>query len=89
MTRRIVDLPGAVRAEQREHLAPAHLEADVEQHLDLAVGEVDGVDLDRRDLLGLGLLAPVLRELLAQLGDDQRQVVLDRPTRCAPRGGRR
>ena len=41
-------LAGAVRAEQREHLAPPDLEADVEQHLHVAVGEVDVVDLDRR-----------------------------------------
>ena len=50
-------LARAVRAEQREHLAPLHLEADVEQDLDVAVGEVDVVDLDRRDVLGVGLLA--------------------------------
>ena len=68
-------LAGAVGAEQREHLAPAHLEADVEQDLHLAVGEVDVVDLDGRDLLGIVLLASVLVQLLAQLGDHQRQVV--------------
>ena len=86
-------LAGAVGAEQREHLAPPDLEADVEQHLDVAVGEVDGVDLERRDVLGLGLLAPVLLELLAQLGHDQRQVVADRPelrsTRSPPMMRRR
>ena len=42
-------LAGAVGAEQREHLARAHLEADVEQHLHRAVGEVDVVDLQCGD----------------------------------------
>ena len=43
-------LPRTVGAEQREHLAAMHLEADVEQHLDRPVGEVDVGDLERRDL---------------------------------------
>ena len=47
-------LAGAVGAEQGEHLAPAHLEADVEEDLHLAVGEVDVVDLQGRDGLGIG-----------------------------------
>ena len=34
-------LPGAVGAEQRDRLAPAHLEAHAEQHLHLAVRDVD------------------------------------------------
>ncbi len=70
-------LAGAVGAEQREHLALAHLEADVEQHLHLAVGEVDRAHLDRRHLRRRLLATLLLGELLAQLGDDQRHVVLD------------
>ena len=42
-------LAGAVGAEQGQHLALAHLEADVEEHLHLAVGEVDVGDLEGRD----------------------------------------
>ena len=38
-------LAGAVRAEQREHLALLHFEADVEEHLHRAVAEVEVVDL--------------------------------------------
>ena len=37
----------------------------------VAVGEVDVVDLDRRDVLGVDLLAFVLGELVAQFGDDE------------------
>ena len=47
MTRRIVDFAGAVGAEQGEDLAPLHLEADVEEDLDLTVGEVDVAHLER------------------------------------------
>ena len=43
-------LAGAVGAEQREHLAASDLEADVEQHLHRAVGEVDVGDLQGRDV---------------------------------------
>ena len=70
-------LAGAVRSEQREHLAATDLEADVEQDLHVAVREVDGADLERRHLLRLHALAPLLVELGAELGHDHRQVVLD------------
>ena len=70
-------LAGAVGAEQREHLALPHLEADVEEHLHRTVGEVDVGHLERRDLGRRFLLAPVLVHLLPQLGDDEGQVVAD------------
>jgi hypothetical protein len=41
-------LAGAVRAEERERLAPAHVERDVEQHLQGAVREVDVLDAEQR-----------------------------------------
>ena len=40
MQRSKVDLPGAVGAEQGEHLAAAHVEVDPEEHLHGPVGEV-------------------------------------------------
>ena len=70
-------LPGAVGPEQGEHLARLHLEADVEEDLDLAVGEVDVAHLQRRHRVRVGESLLTLLFLLADLGDDQRQVVLD------------
>ncbi len=70
-------LPGSVGAEQREDLAPPHLEADVEEHLDVPVAEVDVVELQDRDGLGIRGLAPVLLLLLLELEDDEGEVVAD------------
>src|SRR5439155_16608004 len=39
-------LAGAVGAEEGERLTPRHLQRDVEQHLQLAVGEVDAADVE-------------------------------------------
>ena len=61
-------LPGAVGAEQREHLAAAHVEVDAEQHLHGAVGEVEVPHL-QDVVLGVVVahavgLGPLLLELL-------------------------
>ena len=66
-------LARAVGAEQREHLAPPHVEVDAEQHLHGAVGEVQVADLEDV-VLGVvathpGGLGPLLLELLHDPAD--------------------
>ena len=53
-------LAGAVGAEQRERLALVHVEADVEQHLHLAVGEVEVAHLDAPGRSASGCCSRVL-----------------------------
>ena len=70
-------LPGPVGPEEREHLAPLHLEVDAEEDLDVPVAEVDVAQLQDRDLFGIGLLAPVLLQLLLELDHHEGEVVAD------------
>ncbi len=70
-------LPGAVGTEQREHLAPRHLEPHVEQHLDGPVAEVEVAHLQHRDLVGPRTHSFQLRPLFEQLFDGERDVALE------------
>ena len=71
-------LARAVRAEQRDALAPLDLEVDVEEHLHRAVGEVDVRDLEDAASRAFGSKRlRVLVLLLEQLLDDEREVVAD------------
>ena len=70
-------LARAVGARAGQDLAAPHLEADVEEHLDVPVAEVDVVELQDRDGLRIGRLAPVLLLLLLELEHDEGEVVAD------------
>ena len=64
MTRRRVDLPAPLVPSRASTSPRRDLEADVEQDLHVAVGEVDVGDLQGREVLGIGLLATALLVLL-------------------------
>ena len=70
-------LARAVRAEQRDALAPVDLEVDVEQHLHRAVGEVDVRDLEHRRARAFARALALLLLLFEELLDDEREVVAD------------
>ena len=67
-------LAGSVGAEKREHFALLHIEADIEEHLEISVAHVDVAHLQHRNVVGFAPHSLALLLLLAQFGGGERDV---------------